>query len=85
MNQWPSAKARRVLAALLRLGWSISGMVRVEWAGEGSVLTQRLMRTHSLDSPQQWSCIYTCAPGGARSRDTTGPSDAFFRVDMEKP
>ena len=23
MNQWPSAKAKRVLAALLRLGWQI--------------------------------------------------------------
>lgn len=23
MSQWPSSKARRVLAALLRLGWSI--------------------------------------------------------------
>jgi len=23
MSQWPSAKARRVLAALLRIGWSI--------------------------------------------------------------
>ena len=23
MNQWPSAKAKRVLAALLRIGWSI--------------------------------------------------------------
>jgi predicted RNA binding protein YcfA (HicA-like mRNA interferase family) len=23
MSQWPSAKARQVLAALLRLGWSI--------------------------------------------------------------
>ena len=23
MNQWPAAKARRVLAALLRIGWTI--------------------------------------------------------------
>jgi predicted RNA binding protein YcfA (HicA-like mRNA interferase family) len=23
MSQWPSTKARRVLAALLRIGWSI--------------------------------------------------------------
>ena len=23
MNQWPSTKARRVLAALIRIGWSI--------------------------------------------------------------
>lgn len=23
MNQWPSSKARRVLSALLRIGWSI--------------------------------------------------------------
>ena len=23
MNQWPASKARRVLAALLRLGWSV--------------------------------------------------------------
>jgi predicted RNA binding protein YcfA (HicA-like mRNA interferase family) len=23
MSQWPSAKAKRVLAALLRIGWSI--------------------------------------------------------------
>ena len=23
MSQWPSAKARRVLAALLRIGWSV--------------------------------------------------------------
>jgi predicted RNA binding protein YcfA (HicA-like mRNA interferase family) len=23
MNQWPATKARRVLAALLRIGWSI--------------------------------------------------------------
>ena len=61
------------------------GMVRVQWAGEGSVFTQRLMRADSLDSPQQWSCIHTCVPGAARSRDTTGLSDAFFRVDVEKP
>lgn len=24
MSQWPSARARRVLAALLRIGWSIA-------------------------------------------------------------
>lgn len=61
------------------------GMVRVQWAGEGSVFTQRLMRTYSLDSPQHWSCIHTCLPGALRSHDTTEPSAAFFRVDMEKP
>ena len=61
------------------------GMVRVQWAGEGSVFTQRLMQADSLDSPQQWSCIHTCVPGAVRSCDTTGPSDAFFRVDVEKP
>ncbi|HNR94875.1 MAG TPA: SBBP repeat-containing protein [Kiritimatiellia bacterium] len=61
------------------------GAVRVEWAGEGSVLTQRLMRTGSLASPQQWSCIHTCTPGGARCCETTDPSNALFRVDMQRP
>ena len=28
MSQWPSAKARRVLAALLRIGWRIKRQVR---------------------------------------------------------
>jgi len=61
------------------------GMARVEWAGEGSALTQHLMRTHSLDPPQQWSCIHTCLPGAARSCNMTEPSNAFFRVEVEHP
>ena len=28
MSQWPSTKARRVLAALLRIGWSVKRSVR---------------------------------------------------------
>jgi predicted RNA binding protein YcfA (HicA-like mRNA interferase family) len=39
MSRWPSAKARRVLAALLRIGWSIKRQTgshrvleRVGWA-----------------------------------------------------
>ncbi|VTT98209.1 periplasmic or secreted lipoprotein : YcfA family protein OS=Methylobacter tundripaludum SV96 GN=Mettu_2448 PE=4 SV=1: YcfA [Gemmataceae bacterium] len=39
MSQWPSAKARRVLAALLRIGWQVKRqtgshrvLVRAGWA-----------------------------------------------------
>ncbi len=28
MNQWPSTRARRVLAALLRIGWRVKRQVR---------------------------------------------------------
>lgn len=28
MSQWPSTRARRVLAALLRIGWSVKRQVR---------------------------------------------------------
>ena len=42
MSQWPATKARRILAALLRIGWSIKretgGSHRRRWSGKDGLI-----------------------------------------------
>ena len=78
MSQWGSTKARRVLAALLRIGWSI----KREAAGSHRILSRpgwpdTVFAFH--DSEEDWSYSRRLM----KTRDASNPSMELTHVKKE--
>lgn len=85
MSQWPSAKARRILAALLRIGWSIKRQSGSHKTLERAGWTDVVFAFHGAEEIGPRMLARPAKHTGLRPEGLQKPSSLLPNPSLERP